>query len=460
MKKFVYLLFLIIIIISGAWLLLYKYEGDKPVIDVSLPSLYLKKNYEMSLDISDNKTGLREIMVTIQQKNKVRTLLKKQYEAPGITDFFSKENTLSDSFVIPVNARQYGMTDGDAVIKITLSDYAWKDWNKGNVTQIEKKVVIDSEPPKITILTRRHNVEKGGSGLIIYQLFEENIKSGIKVGDNYFPGHHGLFENSQIHTAFFALTDTQGPGTRMVVEAEDPAGNVTSKGFYHYIRDAKFKTDTLNIPDSFLERKIPQFDVGHKISGGKKHQNPLVPQFIHINRKIRKENVDKILKTPAVSENKKYWNGRFSRLRGSARRAGFADRRIYRYKGKEIDRAVHYGIDLASTTNAAVSAANAGRVIMAEFVGIFGNSVMIDHGFGLCSLYSHLSSMNVQTGDEVKKGEQIGLSGLTGLAGGDHLHFSMIVHNVFVNPVEWWDKTWIKNNITSKIDYIHQLNME
>lgn len=460
MKKIVYLLFLIIVIISGAWLLLHKYERGKPVIDVSLPSLYLKKNYEMSLNISDKKTGLREILVTIEQKNKVSTLLKKQYETSGITDLFSRENTLSDSFVIPVNARQYGMTDGDAVIKITLSDCAWRGWNKGNVSRIEKKVVIDSEPPGVTILTRRHNVEKGGSGLIIYRLFEENIKSGIKVGDNYFPGHPGLFENQQIHAAFFALTDTQGPGTRMVVEAEDPAGNVTSKGFYHYIRDAKFKTDTLNIPDSFLERKMPGFDTATKMTGVGKYKNPLVKKFVHINRKVRKENVDKILKTPAVSENNKYWNGRFSRLKGSARRAGFADRRTYRYKGKEIDRAVHYGIDLASTINAPVTAANTGRIILAEFVGIFGNSVVIDHGFGLCSLYSHLSFMNVQTGDEVKKGEQIGLTGLSGLAGGDHLHFSMIVHNVFVNPVEWWDKTWIKNNITSKIEYVNQLDTE
>ncbi|MCK5164539.1 MAG: M23 family metallopeptidase, partial [Desulfobacula sp.] len=80
-----------------------------------------------------------------------------------------------------------------------------------------------------------------------------------------------------------------------------------------------------------------------------------------------------------------------------------------------------------------------------------------DHGFGLCSLYSHLNQISVSKEALVKKGDDIGFTGLTGLAGGDHLHFSMIVHNVFVNPVEWWDSAWIKNNIISKIDFVKQM---
>jgi len=114
-------------------------------------------------------------------------------------------------------------------------------------------------------------------------------------------------------------------------------------------------------------------------------------------------------------------------------------------------------MDLASTANAKVGAANGGRVIMAAFGGIFGNTVIIDHGFGLASLYSHLNEITVNKGDRVSKGDIIGRTGLTGLAGGDHLHFSMIVHNVFVNPVEWWDTAWIKNNVTSKIESVKSM---
>jgi len=457
MKKVVVSLLFLIVLIPVIWVLVFQFESKDPVVDIQLPSLYLKKSYEMSLNVKDNKTGLRNIMVSIMQQGKERVLLEKHYEISGFSGVFSDDKTMEDSFVIPVESWKYGMTDGEAVIRIMVSDYAWRGWNKGNIAYTEKKVIIDSKPPKVMVLTKRHNVQRGGSGLVIYRLFEENIESGVKVGDNFFPGHTGLFEDKNIFAAFFALDYTQGPGSQMVVVAKDLAGNITKRGFHYYIRDKKFKTDTLNISDRFLEQKMPDFDVGLKNGSFQDTKKPLLEKFLYINSEVRKKNVETILNVPKMTENKKYWDGRFLRLKGSARRSGFADHRIYKYKGKEIDRAVHLGIDLASTSNASVKAANSGRVIFAQFIGIFGNTVMIDHGFGLCSLYSHLNQISVNKGDLVKKGDEIGITGLTGLAGGDHLHFSMIVHNVFVNPVEWWDDSWIKNNITSKIKAVRQL---
>ncbi len=457
MKRVVFLVLILVILIPLIWVLVYKFEGKKSVVDIKLPSLYLKKSYEMSVNVTDHKTGLRKIIVSIMQQGKEKILLERQYESPGFLGLLSGSKTIKDSFIIPVEFWKYGMTDGDAVIRIMVSDYSWRGWNKGNICYTEKKVIIDSKPPKVSILTKRHNIERGGAGLVIYKIFEENVKSGVKAGDNFFPGHAGLFENKNIYAAFFALNHMQGPGTQLSVVAEDIAGNITKRGFHHYIRDKNFKTDILNIPDRFLEQKIPDFDVDAKNGSLQKEENPLLKKFLYINSQVRKENVEKILSIPRITENKKYWDGRFLRLRGSARRAGFADRRIYKYKGKEIDRAVHLGIDLASTSNAPVKAANSGKVIFAQSVGIFGNTVIIDHGFGLCSLYSHLNQISVNKEALVKKGDDIGFTGLTGLAGGDHLHFSMIVHNVFVNPVEWWDSAWIKNNIISKIDFVKQM---
>ena len=457
MKRVVYLTLILMVSIPITWMFVYKFEGRKPVVDMTLPSLYLKKSYEMSLKVTDPKTGLRKIMVSIMQQGKEKILLDKQYESTGFLGVFPGSKTIQDAFIIPVHSWKYGMTDGDAIIRIMVSDYSWRGWGKGNISYIEKKVIIDSKPPQVSVLTKRHNIESGGTALVIYKLFEENIKTGVLVGENFFPGHPGLFKDKNIYTAFFALSHMQGPGTQMSVTAEDMAGNTTKRGFHHYIRDKKFKTDILNISDGFLEEKIPEFDVGVKNGSFQGEKNPLLEKFLHINGETRKNNVEKILSIPQVSENKKYWDGRFLRLHGSARRAGFADHRIYKYKGKEIDRAIHMGVDLASTANAPVKAANSGRVVLTEFVGIFGNTVVIDHGFGLCSLYSHLNQISVNKGDMVKKGDDLGFTGMTGLAGGDHLHFSMIVHNVFVNPVEWWDDSWIKNNITSKIDFVRQM---
>lgn len=457
MKKVVLSMVFLAVVIPLAWTLFYKYEGSTPRVEVTLPSLYLKKSYEMSLNVDDKGTGLRKVMVSIMQKGNEKVLLEKEYPSSSILSFFSDSRVAEDSFVIPVESRKYGMNDGEALIRIMVSDYSWRGWNRGNVFYEEKKVVIDTKPPEIQVLTTRHNVEKGGSGLVIYKVFEANVKSGVMVGENFFPGHSGMFENPDIYAAFFALDYTQGPGTQIFVSAGDLAGNMTQRGFYHYIRDKNFKTDTLNISDQFLESKMPDFDLNEIEETFVGVQNPLLEKFLYINGKLREKNVASILNVPKDTVGKLMWEGKFDRLAGAAPRAGWADHRIYKYNGKEIDRAVHLGLDLASTANAKVGAANGGRVIMANAEGIFGNTVIIDHGFGLASLYSHLNEIHVNIGDAVSKGDVIGVTGLTGFAGGDHLHFSMMVHNVFVNPVEWWDDTWIINNITSKIESVKSL---
>ncbi len=454
MKKFFLLVVCAGILVPLAWLLIYKYEGTAPQVDVEMPSLYLKEGYELSLNITDTRTGLRDVRVSLVQQQSEKILLEKSYPSIFVLNIFSGEKTLEERFLIPLEARKYGMNDGEAIIRIQVSDQAWRGWNKGNISVVEKKVIIDSEPPQIQVLTQRHNVERGGSGLVIYRLFEEDVKSGIMVGERFFPGHSGMFDRKDIFAAFFALDHTQGPGTRMWVTAEDMAGNVAKRGFHHYIRDHDFRSDVLTISDQFLEFKMPDFTLGEKEALFASAANPLLEKFLVINTTLRKANVEKVLQVPADTKNQMLWQGRFARMPGSATRSGFGDRRTYKYNGKEIGNSIHMGIDLASTAHAGVGAANTGRVIMAEAVGIFGNTVIIDHGFGLASLYSHLSSMIVSSGDMVQKGDIIGNTGLTGLAGGDHLHFSMIVHNVFVNPLEWWDPNWIKNNVTSKIEEI------
>lgn len=448
----------ILVLLSAGFIvyaLLYLFEGTAPSVDTALPSGYLKKGYEMSMAVSDMKTGLQQIIVTVMQQGKEITLLDKQYEQPGFLDIFFGSKTMTDSFMVPIEISKYGITDGEVIIKITGTDNSLRGWGRGNTSHIEKKLIYDSKPPEVTVLSDQHNIERGGTGLIIYKISEDNIKSGVEVGDNFFPGHSGLFENKKLQACFFALSYLQGPDTKLSLVAEDMSGNITKKSFNHYIRDKKYPTDTLEISDSFLENKLPDFELGIKEESFQ-GQNPLLKKFLYINEDLRKENEDQILKVSSNSETIKHWEGSFSRLARSERKAGFADHRIYQYKGSEVDRAVHLGIDLASTAHSPVYPANEGKVVLAELLGIFGNTVIVDHGFGLCSLYSHLDRIQVKPGDGVKKETQIGFTGLTGMAAGDHLHFSMMVHNVFVNPIEWWDDSWINNNISSKIKSVKQ----
>jgi len=129
----------------------------------------------------------------------------------------------------------------------------------------------------------------------------------------------------------------------------------------------------------------------------------------------------------------------------------FATRRTYYYEGKEVDTQFHLGFDLASVRQAEIQASNDGVVVLASYFGIYGNCMVIDHGYGLMSLYGHLSTINVETGQRVERGDVIGRSGATGLAGGDHLHFGILLQGLPIDPREWWDEHWIQDRLALKL---------
>ena len=146
------------------------------------------------------------------------------------------------------------------------------------------------------------------------------------------------------------------------------------------------------------------------------------------------------------------WGGQpFHPFTNTGVQSAFADYRTYTYKGKDVDQQVHLGFDLASYAGTPIVASNAGKVVFAEELGIYGNCVILDHGMGVQSLYAHLSTIEVAVGQDVAKEQQLGRSGMTGMAGGDHLHFTMLVNGQMVNPVEWWDPHWIEDRIMRKL---------
>jgi murein DD-endopeptidase MepM/ murein hydrolase activator NlpD len=173
--------------------------------------------------------------------------------------------------------------------------------------------------------------------------------------------------------------------------------------------------------------------------------------FLSINRDLRKQNNTTIAALAKKSEPKLLWQGPFRQLSNTAVEAGFADQRTYTYKGKAVDQQTHLGFDLASTTAAPVEAANQGKVVFAGWLGIYGNCVILDHGMGLQSLYAHLSSIEAKVGDTVSTNGRLGRSGTTGLAGGDHLHFTMLLGGNPVTAVDWWSSKWIQDRITRKL---------
>ena len=434
----------IVLAVWIGWQLIIKFEGVAPVVATTdLPSA-ISKSQDLSLNISDKKSGLRKIRVGLLQGAKETVLLEKEFPRKGFLGGGSVKETPVD---IPLMLKESGVSDGKVTLGISVWDYSWRNWWHGNTTYIEKSLLVDTHPARIEVLSNAHNVAQGGAGLIVYRLSEACPKTGVMVGDNFFPGIPGYYQDPLVYLCFFAVRHDQGPDTTLSLEAVDVAGNQSKTEFYHYIQKKQFKTDTIDITDSFITSKTPEFDM----TGDNQKSLSPVEQFLKINRDIRKENTDTIFHITSRTDSVMHWQGVFERLPAAANRATYAEARTYLYHGKIIDHETHLGTDLASVAHSKVPAANTGRVAFTGRLGIYGNAVIIDHGFGLFSLYGHLSYISVQEGQTVHKGETIGHTGSTGMAGGDHLHFSMIVHDTFVNPLEWWDAAWIENNITSKL---------
>ena len=440
----------IAIIGPGGWFLWTKYEGGAPEIKLDLEKNVLGAVTEISGTIKDHKSGVRKLWVGLVKDGSETVLLEKSVAADTGK---SPDAGHTVPFDITINAKKLGLSDGQAVFRMAAWDHSWRNWWKGNHSYLEKELVFDTEAPRLTVLTSQHNVAQGGSGLVAYQLSEACEKSGVYVGEEFFPGYNGYFDDNTIYIALFAVPYDQGADSDLYVKAVDAAGNTVRSGFYHYIREKQFKTDLIPISERFLEWKMPEFQDEINPS----EDASLVDQFLYVNQTLRKKNNQALLATGQRSESNFLWQEAFGRLPNSARRANFADHRVYTYDGQNIDRAVHMGIDLASIRHADIPAANAGKVVFAGDIGIYGNTVVIDHGVGLFSVYSHLSRINVDEGDRIAKDEIIGNTGTTGLAGGDHLHFGMFIDHVYVDPVEWWDATWIKHNITSKLDNIESM---
>jgi murein DD-endopeptidase MepM/ murein hydrolase activator NlpD len=435
----------IILAIPVAWILIARFEGGKPSIKLDLISQAIGTSQELSISVADMKSGLKRVWIGLLQNGIETVLLEKDFPVKGLIGGGLKHE---EALKVKIDPYKMGIKDGKAILRIVVCDFSWRHWFKGNRTYLEKNIMIDTKPPEINIISRFHNINQGGACLVIYKLSEQCSKSGVYVEENFFPGHSGHFQDKNILMAFFALNHKQEPGTKIFVKAIDHAGNTSKTGFNYNIKRKVFKKDVINISDKFLNWKLPEFD----IYTTQHSELTIKDKFLKINRDIRKNSYNKVIKLVEKTDEVLYWDGLFLRLPKSANKAGFADNRVYKYKNKIIDHQIHLGIDLASIAHSPIPAVNSGKVVFAGSIGIYGKTVIIDHGFGLHSMYAHLSSYNIKEKQMVSKGEIIGRTGITGLAGGDHLHYSILIHNTFVNPIEWWDEAWIKNNISSKIN--------
>jgi murein DD-endopeptidase MepM/ murein hydrolase activator NlpD len=240
------------------------------------------------------------------------------------------------------------------------------------------------------------------------------------------------------------LTDPE----QIQLVAVDELGNEASRGFVERWTPRPVGTATIALSEPFLRKVVTEISGHSPVVGA---TDDLLAAYLRINRDLRQKNSEDLLALGQKSKPEFLWRDAFLPFPSGQVMDAFAVRRSYTYNEKEVDQQTHLGFDLASTQQAPVPASNRGEVMLADYFGIFGNCVVLDHGHGLMSLYAHLSSVDVQVGQMVERGQSLGRTGATGLAGGDHLHFATLIRGLPVTPVEWWDNHWIQDRVDRKL---------
>ena len=390
--------------------------------------------HRCEIQVTDKGTGLKSLTATLSQGGTEHSLASEQFaQAVGEKKF-------------EVNlAKVSGLKEGPAVLRITARDASlWR----GNEAVLERNITIDTTPPTLEVIADDRYVNFGGVGVIVYKASADTASSGVKVGDYFFPGFPGQVKGHPDYVlALFAHPYDTSPEAKATLVATDKAGNTRTMRLAYELKNVRYKKSTIALSEGFLQGKVAPL-----LTDAAARQGSPTDVFVAVNKRLRKENEDQIAAITKKTTPTMLWKGAFSQLSNSKVEANFADQRTYTYNGQPIDTAYHLGYDLSVTKNYPVEAANSGTVAFTGDLGIYGNTVILDHGLGLFTLYAHLSSIDVKAGDSVTKRQILGKTGETGLAAGDHLHFGIYLDGVAVLPVEWWDQKWIDDNITPKLE--------
>jgi murein DD-endopeptidase MepM/ murein hydrolase activator NlpD len=430
----VLLLIVVIGLLGGGYYLAPRFERSAP--QVTIPDSDVLGLSSMEITITDAGAGLKSVAATLSAGGTEYPLVSEQYPQP-----------VSDKKFAVALSKLAGLKEGPAVLRVTARDASLWNFFRGNESVIQKNLTIDVTPPTVELIADDRYVNFGGVGAIVYKVSADTATSGVKIGDYFFPGFKGQIKDQPDYfLALFAHAYNVPANAKAILVATDKAGNSRQMPLVYELKNVNYRKSTIPIPDSFLQNKVVPLvqDVALRQGAPK-------DVFVAVNKKLRAENEKRIVEITSKATPSMLWKGAFSQLSNSKVEANFADQRTYVYNGEAIDTAYHLGYDLSVTKRYPVEAANSGTAVFVDALGIYGNTVILDHGLGVFTLYGHLSSFDVKVGDTVKARQIIGRTGETGLAAGDHLHYGVYLHGVAVLPVEWWDQKWIDDNIAPKL---------
>lgn len=438
-------LFILVVIVAATVWLWPRLEGEAPILSGPDRIELGAAPRTVELGWADAQTGLRHVEAYLEvgsgESAKRIDLHSNDYRGDPLTGpVLPTEN---ETFSATLEAKVLGLPEGDSHLVLAARDWSWSDGRQGNLAELRIPIRVDTKPPRVSVESGLTYVRRGGAGVVAFRTSADAERSGVRVGDAWFDG---VPQSGGGQIAVFAIPIDAAADPVVEVVAVDRVGNEASTRFDARVQEREFPEITIALSQRFLDRVAVRLGEENEMT----EVTPLAT-FQRVNSELRQQNEATILGAIGPPSAKQ-WSGGFEQMKNSSVTSKFAELRHYTSGGARVSIARHFGFDLASTQRAEITAANAGTVIFAAENGIYGTLVLIDHGLGITTLYGHLSQLAATVGDRVEKGQILGRSGATGLAGGDHLHFAALVGQTYVDPVEWWDPKWVREHVEVRLD--------
>ncbi len=433
MKVIVALVVLFVAAIGGLLVL-----SSHTAVNVSPPVQSIGVSTPVTVHL-DNPHGVRRVSAYLEQNGArypvyeqsfpSRRLLWSRHERPLALTFDAGKNKAPN------------LKEGKAklVVQAVSNDF------RGSRDDAESELDVVLSAPRVIPDELQHYINQAGMELVTFTATGSWNQAGVKVGPHTFRSFPLPGQDASHRFSMFAYAWDLPPDLMPLVYARNLAGTEATGHFWFKLFPKKFRERDFVLTDALMEKLVNNIDPGGTLAPGP----DMLSRFLKINGEMRRKNNQQLADLQFKTEEKVLWNGPF--VHYGKEEANFADVRDYKYNGKMVDRQVHLGFDLSDVANAPVNAANDGRVVWADNLGIYGNCVVLDHGYSLQSIYGHMARIDVKVGDLVKKGGKMGIAGSTGLAEGVHVHFGMQIDGVQINPREWWDEHWIHDRILSKL---------
>lgn len=446
------LLFLLIVaglVLGGAYI----YAGTMPgpTIEVRGPEKFVGQNTQLEFSVETPDGNFSSVEAVLEQDGQSMPVFSTDPDQQPAGEV--KQDAANRMFVMRPIGKQAlpNLKAGPARVTITASQPVLYGIRTAT-SSVTRDLEVRLEPPRVGVVSLHHFVNHGAAEFVVFRATPSDVDAGVRVGEVEFPSFPGSsvgINDPAVRVAFFVLGYDQDRNSPIVVFARDVAGNQATSNVEHRVYPRPFAKSRIEINDAFLQRVVPA--IAQNTPGANIDTSDLLKGFLTINRDLRRQNNETITALAEKTRPEMMWREQFSQLGNTSIQSRFADYRTYFHNGTEIDQQVHLGFDLASLQQAPVTASNRGVVLFADYLGIYGNCVILDHGLGVQSLYAHLSTIETKIGDTVEKGQTLGRTGATGLAGGDHLHFTLLVNGVATNPIELWDSIWMEDRVFRKI---------